>query len=151
MLYLYASCSSTRTLHAMEVQGIRAIRLHDGSVLLLFEENLNSSIRCWPLRTLFGRVQQHEDLRDALTSPSSPAMSDSEDDWRRQSLNSVTDYIREIETLARKHVLPLSAFPLHEALVRLKLDLLWNSDLPLEDAASLLLQTRAALMLWTDV
>ena len=135
----------------MQVQGVRSIRLPDGSVLLLFEDNLNSSMRCWPLRTLFGRRQDHEDGDNAVGFPPSPATSDSRDDWRREHLNSIADCMREVEALAHKHKLPLAAFPFHQILDRMRLDLLWNADLPPEDSASLVLQTRAALMLWTNV
>lgn len=136
-------------LWAMQVAGVRSLHLPDGSVLLVLDDNLSSSMRCWPLRALFGGMQNHEDRTNAVRSPSSPVTCDSSDDWRREYLNSIADCMREIEALARKHKLPLVAFPLHQILDRMRLDLLWNADLPLEDAASLLLQTRAALMLWS--
>ena len=59
--------------------------------------------------------------------------------------------MRQIEALACRHHLPLASFPVYGELDLLKSDLLWNSDAQPEDAASLLMQTQAALILWNDV
>ena len=40
---------------AMEVAGVRSIHLHDGTVLLVFDDSMATSMRCWPLETLFRR------------------------------------------------------------------------------------------------
>ena len=49
------------------------------------------------------------------------------EDWRRRYVDSVTDCMRQIEDLARKHHLPLSSFPVYGQLELMKGDLLWNA------------------------
>ena len=140
----------------MEVDGVRSFRLHDGTVLLVFRDHLDTSMRCWPLPTLFGRMQPREHTNTAitcnvLTSPPSPTTSGCGDTWRESSVASLDECMQEIEALAQRHGLPLVAFPLHQDLQRMRLDVLWNSDIQAQDAASLLVRTRAALLLWGDV
>ena len=140
----------------MEVEGVKSFRMHDGTVLLVFRDHLDSSMRCWPLPTLFSRMQPREDQNNAITynvgtSPPSPTTSDCGDNWRETSLASLDECMQEIEALAQRHGLPLVAFPLHRDLQRMRLDLLRNSGIQAQDAASLLVRTRAALLLWGDV
>ena len=140
----------------MEVDGVRSFRLHDGTVLLVFRDHLDTSMRCWPLPTLFSRMQPREHTNTAITcnvftSPPSPTTSGCGDNWRESSVASLDECMQEIEALAQRHGLPLVAFPLHQDLQRMRLDVLWNSDIQAQDAASLLVRTRAALLLWGDV
>ena len=113
-------------------------------------------MRCWPLPTLFSRMQPREDPNNAITynvgtSPPSPTTSCCADNWRESSVASLDECMQEIEALAQRHGLPLVAFPLHQDLQRMRLDVLWNSDIQAQDVASLLVRTRAALLLWGDV
>ena len=135
---------------AMEIPGVRAIHLQDGSVLLLFDDSMASSMRCWPLDTWFRRTPVQFAVDSGALSPPSPGTPEFED-WRRRYLESVADCMRQIEALACRHHLPLASFPVYGELDLLKSDLVWNSDAQPEDAASLLMQTQAALILWNDV
>ena len=113
-------------------------------------------MRCWPLPTLFSRMQPRGDPNTAVTynvgtSPPSPATSGCADNWRESSVASLDQCMEEIEALAQRHGLPIVAFPLHQDLQRMRLDVLWNSDIEAQDAASLLVRARATLLLWGDV
>ena len=140
----------------MEVEGVRSFRLDDGTVLLVFRERLDSAMRCWPLPTLFRRMQHEGHRDDAIRylvrrSPPSPGSSDRENSWRESSLAAVDECLAGLRGLAERHRLPLAVFPIYQDLQRMRLDVLWNSDTRAQDVASLTMQTRAALMLWGNV
>ena len=135
---------------AMEVAGVRSIHLHDGTVLLVFDDSMATSMRCWPLETLFRRSMVRVSVDTGCDSDTQVSVETDCEDWRRRYVDSVTDCMRQIEDLARKHHLPLSSFPVYGQLELMKGDLLWNAYTQPEDAASLLMQVHAALILWRD-